>query len=102
MKHHDDHKGAKGWCNFVAVAHANKFINEIADQNGQMVPAVDAILEGEVGRIQPTGGGKSKGPAFILDCAKTLQWLEEEGATQTRNAPRPVAAAAGAESAAES
>ena len=82
LKHHPTYKGAKGWCQFVAHAHAQKLITKIAGEGGRMLPAVEAILDGQVELAESTTARRSKGPAFILSCVATSAWLTDEGATQ--------------------
>ena len=82
FKARSNYKGADGWCNFLAQAHGHQLVDKIfSEEANGLVPAIQAILNGEVGRVKTTGG-KNKGPSFVLDVAKVKAWLASEGGTQ--------------------
>ena len=81
FRHRAAYKGSDGWCKFLAQAHGHQLIEKIYSEGKGMVPAVDAILDGEVGTMR-VRGGKTSGPSFILDTAKVAAWFLDEGVTQ--------------------
>ena len=72
LKHKPAYKGTEGWRTLLAHAHARQLVEKIYDEEqATMVPAADAILDGQVGTMKKSSGGnKPAGLAFIFGCRK--------------------------------
>ncbi len=74
------YRGVDGWRQSIADAHGQGLIETVENKDHTMVPAIKAILDGNIGPVKRSGF--SSGPSFLFNMVRADAWLNSSAPTQ--------------------